>query len=533
MADSEPTSPLFTKLSKTLMDDNLRLAELATMKLIQSRRAMCLDFYHGRVLTQDGGLDAYLLEFFKTWNSETNAMELPQKLVLEHAPVTEQLIDMKSRLYSEQPVRKVMTKEGDAKDAKDYTDLLERSKWFSISKRVDAYTQLLSQIALGVFVDTREDKANPVLRFQVLTEYWPIYDDDDPVGIEPWGIIYPSALRVKSGSTKGAQVWIRYDPEYITHYDPEGAEIPHADSEGNMVEREENPYKALPFIFPCRKIPISETFSLPRVSLVQANQGIDVAMVALNESVLRNGFKTLKVIGKGAQVSELVFGKSRAITAEPGIEGGQAASIDVLDMQGDFEQLINAIRFKTEMAGQALNVTVQWKIEGGAASGVSYEIMGIRDLDDRKSLVETYTETIERPLHEKVLQYKKKGGYGVLKVEEGKLIADFPEPTMRPSVTDRIAARNNDLKNYVRSYVDLVKEENPDLDDKAAADKLAKNIKINRPLLQGGIVTEEQVMAILEERDSGTGPAATPGATPPGAADNPGQNPETIADLAP
>ncbi|HKZ42830.1 MAG TPA: hypothetical protein VJ044_17835, partial [Candidatus Hodarchaeales archaeon] len=219
-------APLFTSLVPKLIKEGLVLAETETLKLIRDRRRMCVDYYQGEVLAKDGGEDDYLKNYFRVWNGELNEYEMPDGVILEHVPITKQLIDLKARVYLEQPERKVTGKKAptgsngqDKKPVKaeKYTDLLKRSGWFSTSKRIEQYTQLLGNMACGVFLDEN----TKLLQFLPILEHYPVFAEDDEIQIYPVGIFYPSALRTASGE----QVWIYYDEDKKVKYSNEGNKI--------------------------------------------------------------------------------------------------------------------------------------------------------------------------------------------------------------------------------------------------------------------------------------------------------------------
>lgn len=490
---------IFSPIVQSKVEQTLSLAlaqaEEATMNLLKGRRDMCRDFYHGDILVEDGGKDEYLKNFFGVYNGETGRWDYRSKLILEHVPLTEQLIDLKARNYREQPERKV-----DNTEAEEYVDLLKRSGWFSSAKRVEQYMQLLHDIAVGVFLDEK----TKLLQFVIIPEYIPVFAEDDPLALNPVAIIYPTAKRTKTGSV----IYAYYDEE-------KHVELTKG---GERLSEEDNSYGVFNFFFPHRKKPILSHFDTPRISLVQANQAIDVAMSSLNHLLHYNGFKQLVIIGDTKDSpNKFVLGNSQALVIGAGTKEENPPSVSALDMQADFISHVETIKFKFEAAANSINMNFQWKIEGGPQSGVALQIQNVRDTEDRQTQVEILDEFIEQPLYKIVAAISEKYS---LKVEQGELGVDFIEPEAQLTATDEIAWEKHMLESNQTNAVELMMEENPDLDEEEAARRLENNIKLNK-LAASGNALEDQIIAILEDTDADTtGTLGTQGApgTPAGAA---------------
>ncbi|HKZ42995.1 MAG TPA: hypothetical protein VJ044_18695, partial [Candidatus Hodarchaeales archaeon] len=428
------------------------------------------------------------------WNGEQSKYEMPDGVILEHVPITKQLIDLKARVYLEQPERKVTGKKAptgsngqDKKPVKaeKYTDLLKRSGWFSTSKRIEQYTQLLGDMACGVFLDEQAK----LLQFLPILEYYPVFAEDDEIQINPIGIFYPSALR----TTSGEQIWIYYDAEKKVKYS----------NGGNKIGEEPNNYGVFNFFFPCREKPVNSYLIPPRVPLILANQAIDVAMVSLNESMKRNGFKFLWGVGKDLKaLTQLTLGKSRALMIDPSTAGDSPPSLNVLDMQVDFLQHVNAIKFKMESISQLMNMMVQWEMGGTPQSGVAFRIQNVRDLDDRVSQTESVDEMTEQPLWKIVSAISKNFN---LDVESGELIVDFPEPKMETNVNDDIAREKHEIEIGKKNVIDFIMQDNPDLSQDEAEKMLAINLKMKKlvmnPPTADTLSLEKMISDILEEKD--------------------------------
>jgi len=509
MFNFTPIAPLFRSVAGQDLSRALYLAESDTLQKIQQSRRECLDYYRNEVLAEHGGQDAYLKDFFRTFDHEKHAWDEPAKLdsLLSHVPITAQLVDLKSRIYLEQPERKVVKAGSKPEVADKYTELLKKSGWFPFSKVVERHTQLLSDVAVGVFVK------NGKLQFVLIPEYYPIFDEDDELQIEPTGVVYPTALRAKDGS----QIWVHWD----------ASEKRKIDALGNIVSTEPNPYGVFNFFFPRRAYPVESHIDQPRTDLVVQNREIDMAVSALNQLLHYNGFKQLVVVGDTDDtVKEFKLGNKHVLKIKP-VEGVGAGSLQAypLDMQANFSEHIEAIKFQMELASNTMNLNFNWSIDTGqVSSGRALQIKNVRDLEDREAQIEIIEEYIEAPLYRIVSAMG--GKFGLPAIEKGELIADFAEQDSGfTSVTDEIAWREFMLANGVISRLDLILEENPDLTEEEAVKKLDDNMKINSL----GKSDEETILAILRDEDAPSGKADEK--EPGGEAEGPGEGEGGIRDL--
>jgi hypothetical protein len=476
-------APLFESQASKLVGENLRLAEWNTLKLQIERREMALDYYTNAVLAEDGGENRYLRDTFVV-NGEA-----PNVLILEHVPVTQQMIDAKARAYIIQPERNV----GKTK-AEKYTELLKRGGWFSTSKKVDALTQCLGDIAVQVCLTPEK-----IPYFPIATEYYPFFAEDDEIQTQPVGILYPTALRDKDGVV----LWVFMDAEQKITFKAgftgkDDSRLPFLE----QVKTEPNTYGCFNWFFPHREKPVLGFTTPPRSALIQANQAIDIAKTALNQMMWYNGFKQLVISGvvEGGVGKDLMLGRNRVLVLPPDQASQTQSTASVLDMQAQLMDHIQAIQFSMEMVGQSLNMAFQWKMDGGGVqSGRALEVQNVKDFDDRISRNEVVDETVEQPMFRIFTTISAKFGLGI---ERGELVVDFPEPEQGfANLTEEVAWETHEMATGRKSAIDYIMEDNPDLDEEQAAKKLENNLKINRLVTSGGVVSETDILAILHDID--------------------------------
>ena len=449
-------NPIIQDTVQSTLRATLAQAERQTMDLLRLRRQMCLDFYHNEVLMEDGGKDEYLKNFFG-YRGKNGIWKYKSKLMLEHLPLTEQLIDLKARNYKEQPDRNV-----DGELAENYQKLLKASGWHTLSKRIEQYTQLLNDIAIGIFYDEKTQ----LLKFILITDYYPIFDYEDTVQIDPVAIVYPTAER---NVNDYSVVYAYYDDEKYVKLT----------KDGQVLSEEENTYKTFNFIFPHRKRPTLGHFSSPRIPLVLANQNIDIAMSSLNQLLHYNGHKQMVIVGRvstgegneqgneKSAAEDFALGNGIAIQLDPQTGDTEKPSVSMVDMQAKFTEAVDTIKFKFEAAAQAVNVSFQWEIQGGPQSGFSLQVQNIRDTEDRQTQEEILEEFVEMPLYQKVTEIAKVFKFKY-PVEEGELSIDFIEPEAVTQVKDEIELEKHDIELGIITPIDLILRRNPDIErDKA------------------------------------------------------------------
>lgn len=488
-------NPLIKSTVVETIKQTLREAEMSSFQLLRDSRQLCMDYYANEVLTENGGKDAYLRNHFRYWNGESGTWEGERAHPLyEHAPITEQLIDLKARNYIEQPKRKVNGKVADK-----YTGLLKASGFFPLSKRIEQQTQLLHDVAVGVFYNQEKKK----LYFQIVRDYFPVFDEEDPLWIDPIAVIYPTTKRLNDGSV----VYAYYDDEKFMEIDkfgrPQGEEM-------------SNPIGVLPFFFVHRKHPIDSHFSQPREELVRANQAIDVAVTGLNHLMHDNGYKQFVIVGGSKQAAKLfVMGASRALHIEtpeiPQAAGAVQPNAQVLDMQANFEQHLLVINSKMEFAANRMNLIVDWTFSGQSGSPLpgTVKLQNAKDTEDRQAQLEILEYFIEQPLYRIVSEISNTYGLGV---EKGGILVDWAEPEVLTTPDQDMAREKHDLEIGKISVVDLLIQDNPELSREEAAEILVNNLKLNAYLTKPNPETDT-ILKILDGVDvdvEGITPEAPP-----------------------
>lgn len=447
--------PLFQSKVEDTLKAVLAEAQATSFELLKERRQMCLDYYHNEIQVRDGGSDEYLKRY-SGYQDKSGVWTFKNVQLLEHLNLTERIVDLKARTYREQPIRLI-----DGEEAPDYEALLEASRWFSISKRVEAYTVLLHDIAVGVFYDPKADKWT----YSVVPEYYPIFSPDDPLQIEPVAIIYPTAKRGDDGTV----VYAYYDAN-------EHLELT---SDNAILMREPNTFGVFNFFFPHKKVPVLNHFSTPAVDLIDANQAIDAAITGLNQGLHYNSHKQLVIKGKisennkkGEEV-QFALGNAQVITIDLGVDtNASQAGVDVLDMSVDFTSHIMAIQAKMRFVFDSYNLSGQYKIEGDAASGYSLDLQNAKDYEDRRDKFDIVSDYIEKPLYAIIAAIASRFS---LACEDGILTLDYAEPKTEQDITSKIAWQKWLLESKQKTVPEIMVDNNPEMSLEDAEKKYAEN----------------------------------------------------------
>jgi hypothetical protein len=139
------------------------------------------------------------------------------------------------------------------------------------------------------------------------------------------------------------------------------------------------------------------------------------------------------------------------------------------------------VRTKLEMLASTWNVDFRLTVGGDIASGVALKILSVDNRDDLNEMKELYEEYFEVPLYEKILVMQERVQF-ISGIPKGDLTLDWAEEEYIESPTERNQRLQGEIDMNLTNAVDLIKEDNPDLDDEAALRQLIKNIKINRLL---------------------------------------------------
>ena len=206
-----------------------------------------LDYYQGDDTAK------YIQRFFKA----TAFQEIP----LMSYNVTKKMIDKMSRLYTLGASRTLSEKQ-------DEYNSLVRYKDFKL-KHIEKMTKLVGSIAVQV---SWKQNGNGLHYF----EYTPFYKFDVILNpnnpLEPVGLIYPMMMPSDDSTISPDPLYCYWDSQYKIIYDSNMTEL----------ERYENPYGRMPFVFFHRDHQIDNFFCYPAFDIISVNEMINILFSEMN-----------------------------------------------------------------------------------------------------------------------------------------------------------------------------------------------------------------------------------------------------------
>ena len=485
---------LIPALGVQAVQDAFKRAMAQNEELFHGDRQRLVDFY----ISQQTDEDSYLRDHFNKEPDPNKPADYPHNLILSQLNITSKIIDKKAKNYIYQPVRKI-----DGEVVEEYADLLLGGGIKTSSKLMDRFTWLLGDHCVVVIADAKTGR----LRFDNPPYYRPIFQEGD--AMNPVGVVYPVG-QVRNTKGEWVQGWQYWDAE---------SQILFEESSWEIIKQEDNPHGCFNVLFTHRMKPFNGHWTRDAQDLVDTNRDINIIMTSANNAFRRLGFPNLAVIGideehAGDTVKDgstapkpaVKTGFDRILRVSNNGPEGTAVDLKYLDPAVDWSQIMVLIKDKLEMLSATWNVDIRWTVGGDIASGVALKILSVDNRDDLNEMKEIYEEYFEVPLYEKILEMQEKVSF-ISGIPKGKLTLDWAEEEYIESPTERNQRLEGEIALNLTNAVDLIKEDNPDLDDAAALKQLIRNIKINR-LLKKSEAKGGEIMDLLSgnfgERDTFT-----------------------------
>jgi len=415
-----------------------------------------LDYYQG----DDTG--KYIQNYFKA----TAFQEIP----LMSYNVTKRMIDKMSRLYTLGASRTLSEKNDE------YQSLI-RFKDFKL-KHIEKMTKLIGTIA--VQVSWKENGQG--LQF---FEYTPFYKFDVIVNpenpLEPMAITYPMMMPSDDSTIAPDPLYVYWDHEYKIIYDANMKEL----------EKYENPYGVLPFVFFHRDHQIDNFFCYPAFDIISVNEMINILFSEMNLGMRFQMFGQYVATGL-YQDEKIQRAGSDEIIVMP--EGTDLSIVSPSVNVGDALKLARAM---LELVAQNnhLNISFSENNKDRPSSGIALKIKDLEKFEDYQDDLEIFAHH-ERSLFDLEHTIALVNGFN-LPFNFG---VDFNEPEYPMMVQDEIAWNTWLLDNDMTTRAKLLQKYNKDLNDYQAQAELKENEKLNgqqqRP--------QQQQRSIFERLRAGT-----------------------------
>lgn len=253
---------------------------------------------------------------------------------------------------------------------------------------------------------------------------------------------------------------------------------------------EDNPYKdddgeiVMPFVFFDKSYPVDHRFDFTQGNdLRDLTVSAAIALVHLNQLMKYQSYKTvvLSVQDKSKIGAGIETGPASAIILENGIEGG-TASASVLNLESNLNQLLDFVKQRIFMVLAGYGVSPEnFSMSGQAQSGLSLKISNMGKLEAREDQLDIY-----RMCEEELFKVEKVV-YNTLAEQEGRELimsdldfrVDFGEISFPRDLAETAAWMTFLKSNNAISALDIIKYENPDLDDDESMAVYLKNKSLN------------------------------------------------------
>ena len=394
-----------------------------------------LDYYQGDDTAK------YIQRFFKA----TAFQEIP----LMSYNVTKRMIDKMSRIYTLGASRTLSEKNDE------YQSLI-RYKDFKM-KHIEKMTKLVGTIAVQV---SWKENGNGLQYF----EYTPFYkfdvilNPDNP--LDPMGIIYPMMMPSDDSTVSPDPLYCYWDSQYKIIYDSNMTEL----------ERYENPYGRMPFVFFHRDHQIDNFFCYPAFDIISVNEMINILFSEMNLGMRFQMFGQYVATGL-YQDEKIQRAGSDEIIVMP--EGTDLSIVSPTVNVGDALKLSRAM---LELVAQNnhLNISFSETNRDRPSSGIALKIKDLEKFEDYQDDLEIFAH-LERSLYDLehtialVNRFELPVNFGV----------DFNEPEYPMMVQDEIAWNTWLLDNNMTTRAKLLQKYNKDLNDYQAQAELKENEKLN------------------------------------------------------
>lgn len=441
-----------------------RLASNAERKLEACKR---LDYYKGDQLDR---LDKVLATQFAH----------PERLRLQKqfTNITRRIINEVSVVYKTPPQRKLLQKGNPLKGPKleAYQKMLEGAKMDAVMKKVNRYTNLLSTV--GVQAVWRNDH----LELDILTpDYLNVVQDPrDPTRCAAVIIEQSFADTVAldtPGNPYGAnKLYIAWTPKQHQVFNEQGI------TRDDLANKDGvNPYGLIPIAWFRDSYPDGYFWNESGADLINAQDLINVKLTELNQLIKMQSFSIPVLVGTAPK---------EGLTIDPSnyIEIPLADAID--KGQPDFKfvspnpkinELLEAIKEDVRRIADDWGLSMSsFKLEGGAASGLSLKIQNVRLIERREDDVELY-QGYEKDLF-RIMRavHNEHCPVGEEIPEDAELSVNFAELEFPEDPTAEDARWITRINQGVRNRAQWLMAIDPDIKTEEEAEKiLMKNQELN------------------------------------------------------
>ncbi len=389
--------------------------------------------------------DIYVKEYFKG----TSLAQIP----VFTQSLTKRVVNQRALVYKKNP-----TVAADEKYL-DLTQGLDKQR-----RQLEKLTFLLGTMCFRSKVITDELTQSDRLAYDPIPLFKPYFL---PGESEPFGVSYPlyNYGGARDGQTAHA-VWTKTyngkQGEHFIYYDNKAipAKKPNGEENSEMI----NPYDILPFTFTHREPQIAGDFWVEGATdIVKANHQLDIGMteLALAYRFDAVGIKWIKGVDDVAD--EMPSGTDKFIIIPHEADIGRLGSASL-------DQLIETLKYMTEVPLHNNFLVVKWADKGQAKSGIALTIENLDNLEQREaSVLDTWRSWEDKrfKVDQRLLDV-----HGIKVSDE--YYVNFAEPTPPMSKEEERDQWDWELDRGFATAEDYFRWKNPDMSEDELAAKMEK-----------------------------------------------------------
>jgi len=448
---------LFRDLSEDIIKKSIAKEKMEVKFQYERVNEKLLDFYEDRQLR-----DEYTKEYgFKKQDGKTDLPMVSYNL-------TKKIINKISLVYKNPPERKLEKSEA-------YTEWLANNEMFDEAiKSAERYKNLLGKVLFRPHYKQQTDE----WVFFVETYYEAHFLEGDP--LNPVAYSYPKRQDNDPNNVE-KDWWAFWSNEYYFDYIPGTNRIRYDE---NFPDGK-NPFDIIPFVELRDMFPVNQYDTSGAISLIQANENINIAMNDLNLMVHYQAFD--QPIAKGITPTDV--GK---------INAGPNKIIALTDIESDFSLLgyspkitesIEAIKFAIQTVAYTYNLSINWAIESNPASGFSLLVQNIDLLEAREddvSMAKFGEKRVYKVISAMNNYYKLKP-----QLPDEALYVNFADIDFPVNQKEELDQRNWYIEHNIKTPLDYM---DADLSEDEKLEQFKKNKEIN-----GKLTARDRLAMTVEE----------------------------------
>ena len=334
-------------------------------------------------------------------------------------------------------------------------DATERYEELIINKDVrmkhsERMTRLLGSIANRVYWMDGVFDYRPIY-------YYEVYFGENP--FKPTSIVYPLLNSTSDLSNTDVLQWEFWEQDSYGIMN----------EEGKVIERLENPYGIIPFVFTHREDQIDSFYVEGASDIVNCNEQVNIALTEMNLGMRFNMFGQPWVTGLQADQSMLRAGSNTIL------DMGEDGAYNITSPSGNIMEAIENIKFQMELVALNNHLFIQFAESGGEVpSGIS---LMIKDLDRKEDY---YDDIALWRMYEKEFYEVEKviAEYNGISMPE-EFGVDFYEVEYPKTVSDQIMKDTFDIQNNLITRAKIMVRENKDLTIEQAQSIIDENASVN------------------------------------------------------